>query len=269
MKKKNLSRSSHFLEKAAEALASTLLGHAAPEIWGVSWLGTSSSQIRKGFLEPRILGRWGMREVVKEERIRKTNRDMPNLPRTQKAIAAIWTHGRAFQKEPEPLGGEKTGYVFRHVCHVIAQLSGAQWNLSNINSPQARKQTWRHRVWVWKKDVWGVKETGIAFFFSLLGEGWEDELSPRHTSQSLTPTSPSMVWSSSESRILHQTLMKNGLRCITLRLQSSPKAMDHMQVHQRMPACLPHWLKVPTWEDGEHRTSKHSTKAASFALFCF
>lgn len=30
-----------------------------------------------------------MREVVKEERIRKTNQDMPNLPRTQKAIAAI------------------------------------------------------------------------------------------------------------------------------------------------------------------------------------
>lgn len=87
-----------------------------------------------------------MREVVKEERIRETNREMPNLPRTQKAIAPICTHGRAFQKEPEPLGGEKTGYVFRRVCHVIAQLSGAQWNLSNINSPQARKQTWRHRV---------------------------------------------------------------------------------------------------------------------------
>lgn len=86
------------------------LGHAAPKIWGVSWLGTPSSQIRKGFLEPRILGRWGMKEVVKEERIRKTNWNMPNLPGTQKAIAAIWTHGRAFQKEPEPLGGEKTGY---------------------------------------------------------------------------------------------------------------------------------------------------------------
>lgn len=196
------------LKKAAGALANTHQGHTAPKIWGVSWLGTSSSQIRKGFLEPRVLGRWGMREVVKEERTRETNREMPNLPRTQKAIAAICTHGRAFQKEPEPLGGEKTGYVFRRVCHVIAQLSGAQWNLSNINSPQARKQTWRHRVWVWKKDVWGVKETGIAFFFFLLGEGWEDELSPRRTSQGLTPTSPSMVWSSSESRILHQTLMK-------------------------------------------------------------
>lgn len=93
-----------------------------------------------------------------------------------------------------------------------------------------------------KKGCLGCKRNWNCLPPPLLGEGWEDELSPRRTSRSLTPTSPRVVWSSSESRILHQTLMKNGLRHITLRLQSSPKAMDHMQVHQRMPACLIDWM---------------------------
>lgn len=34
--RKKFNRSSYFLEKAAEALASTPRGHAAPKFWGVS-----------------------------------------------------------------------------------------------------------------------------------------------------------------------------------------------------------------------------------------
>lgn len=57
-----------------------------------------------------------MREVVKEERIRETNREMPNLPRTQKAIAAICTHGRAFQKEPDRTSRRGEDWIRLQAC---------------------------------------------------------------------------------------------------------------------------------------------------------
>lgn len=73
------------------------------------------------------------------------------------------TRDYAFRQGANAPGGEReTGHVCRRVsCY--CKTSAAQWNPSNINSPQARKQTWRHRVWVWKKGVWGVKEMGMAF----------------------------------------------------------------------------------------------------------
>lgn len=63
--------------------------------------------------------------------------------------------------------------------------SAAQWNLSNTNSPQARKQTWRHRVWVWKKDVWGVR-----------GKGW-----------------PLCLWDREPRRTVAQLVLRVPLRC--------------------------------------------------------
>lgn len=99
-----------------------------------------------------------------------------------------WTHNKAFKTRTKTSRRSK-GDRIRLQAYVscYCKTSAAQWNPSNINSPQARKQTWRHRVWVWKKDAWGVRETGMD---SLpLGQRAEKESS--HSVGSLSPTSTS------------------------------------------------------------------------------
>lgn len=207
-KKKPLSKSSHFLEEAAESLASTHhLGHAAPKVWGVSWLEASSSQIQEEFLEPQMPVKWGMREAVMEGRTRKVNLDMPNLPRTQKATAAIWAHGKAFQKEPDPPGGEKPGYVCRRMCHVIAQLQAPSGTLPTSTVPRPENKPGVPGSECEKRMFWGVRETAIAF--SPLWEKAEKMSSHPDILHRVWLQPPRACgWRSSGPRIFHQNSNK-------------------------------------------------------------